>query len=480
MKPGQTKAYITGGAARIGLLGCALLVLASDALAQDATSVVRTLPLTVRSGVPLRLIMTEKLRFKLNEPVHARVTEPVYVFDREVIPPGAEATGRIVGFHRPSRWVRAWAIMSGNLTPLREPDIEFNSLSMKDGTNLSIATDVTPGTDTVVRFTDAQAAAKGRIASMKDIARQQIESRKRAVIDAVKGPGKLARIKDALWSMLPYHPQSLPAGSRFTATFRSPLDFGMATLDASELDDAGSQPPSSDVVNALLATALDSRTTPHGMEVEATLSRPLFSADNHLIFPEGSRLVGTVVQTRAARHWHRSGKLAFMFTGIEAPASDLLGTPPLHQVEGRLAGVEVDGKSGEVRLDEEGGVSVADSKKRFIAPAVASLLAIRSTEGKDVEPDNDADDVGMRPGQIGGGGNNFGPRILAGGIGFGLVGAALGRLSQPVSSVLGFYGAGRLAYSNIIGRGQEITFPKNTPLEVRFSPSVVPQSRPDR
>jgi hypothetical protein len=92
------------------------------------------------------------------------------------------------------------------------------------------------------------------------------------------------------------------------------------------------------------------------------------------------------------------------------------------------------------------------------------------------EPDNDVDDVGLKPGQTIGATNNFGPRLLAGGIGFGLVGMAFGRLSQPFSSVLGFYGASRLAYSNIVGKGQEVTFPKNTPLEIRLSSQRSPAS----
>jgi hypothetical protein len=411
--------------------------------------------------------MTERLRFKMNQPVRTKVTEPVYAFDREVIPSSAEVAGRIVGFRRPSRWLRAYSMMSGNFTPLREPQIEFDSLVLEDGTR-SMATDVSPGTETMVRFTDSKAPAKGRIATAKDMAREQIETRKRAVIDAVKAPGKVDRLKDALWSMLPYHPQSLPPGTRFTATLKSSLDFGMAALEPSELDQAGSEPPSTGVVDAVLTTALDSSSAQHGMAVEATVSRPVFSADNHLIYPEGSRLIGSVVQAQPSRHWHRSGKLAFMFTSIEAPSS-LPGTPSARQVEGRLESVGVDQTAGNVRIDEEGGVTATDSKTRFIAPAVAAVLAFRSTEGKDTEPDNDSDDATLKPGHIPGSSNHFGPRILAGGIGFGLLGAALGRLSQPVSSVLGFYGTARLAYSNIIGRGREITFPENTPVEIRFS-----------
>ena len=429
-----------------------------------------TVRLTVDSGRPMALIMTNKLRFKLNEAVRAHITEPVFAFDREVIPSGTEVTGRIIGFDRPSRWTRAFSLMSGNFTPLRQPRIEFDRVLLKDGTDLAIDTDVTPGTENVVRFTDKQAPPKTRVQTAKELARQQIEARKRAVIDAVKGPGKMDKLKEKLWSMLPYHPESMPAGTRFTATLKKPLDFGTAQLQPSEWNPAGPQSLAGDVVNAVLMTALDSQTAQHEMAVEASLSRPVFSADNHLIFPEGSRLVGTVVQARPARHWHRSGKLAFMFTRIDAPASSEAAAPSTQQVEGRLESVGVSDAAGNVRLDEEGGATVADSKKRFIAPAIAAVLAIRSTEGKDVEPDNDSDDAAFKAGKIPGStGNHFGPRMLAGGIGLGLVGVALGRLSQPVSSILGFYGAGRLAYSNIIGRGQEISFPKNTPVEIRFA-----------
>ncbi len=274
----------------------------------------QTVPLTVESGRPIAVIMTQKLRYKLNEPVHARATEPVFAFDREVIPVGAEVTGRITGFDRPSRWVRAYALMGGNFTPLRQPKIEFESLVLKNGSVLALSTDVTPGTENVVRFADKNGTPKTRIQTAKEIARQQVEARKRAVIDAVKAPGKMDRLKEKMWSMLPYRPQSVPTGTRFTATLNKPLDFGTALFDASESSPAGSPSLDGDIVNAVLTTPLDSHTAQHGLRVEATVSRPIFSADNHLIFPEGSKLIGSVVQAQPSRYWHRPGKLAFMFT----------------------------------------------------------------------------------------------------------------------------------------------------------------------
>ena len=124
--------------------------------------------------------------------------------------------------------------MGGNFTPLRQPKIEFDSLVLKNGSVLALSTDVTPGTENMqCRFADKNGTPKTRIQTAKEIARQQIETRKRAVIDAVKTPGKMDRLKEKMWSMLPYRPQSVPTGTRFTATLKKPLDFGTALFDAS-------------------------------------------------------------------------------------------------------------------------------------------------------------------------------------------------------------------------------------------------------
>jgi hypothetical protein len=64
--------------------------------------------------------------------------------------------------------------------------------------------------------------------------------------------------------------------------------------------------------------------------------------------------------------------------------------------------------------------------------------------------------------------NNYGGHLLSGVVGFGLLGGAMGRFMGPAGSALGFYGAGRSIYSNVIARGQEVTFPMNTAIEIRF------------
>ncbi len=90
-----------------------------------------TVPLTVEEGVPLPLILTNKLPYKQNAPITARLVEPVFAFDREVIPSGTEVLGRITGFQAAPRWRRVMAILSGDLTPLREPRRSFDAIVLK-------------------------------------------------------------------------------------------------------------------------------------------------------------------------------------------------------------------------------------------------------------------------------------------------------------------------------------------------------------
>src|SRR5215470_10772630 len=82
--------------------------------------------LVLDRGVPLRVIVTSKPRFRKNEPVHARIVEPVYAFDREVLPAGTEVLGSISGFRSAPRWKRITALAGGNFTPLREPQLTFD------------------------------------------------------------------------------------------------------------------------------------------------------------------------------------------------------------------------------------------------------------------------------------------------------------------------------------------------------------------
>lgn len=461
----------------LGRVAASLYVLLFAAALLEAQTVSSSEPvhiehLVVPEGVPLRVILTEKLPFKRDRQVHARLVDPVYAFDRVVLPEGTEVIGHITGFKSAPRWARMTSMAGGNFTPLREPQLSFDTLILKDGKSIPIQTLVSPGSNAVVRFRPgASEEKKSKIATATEMARQQIETKKRAVIDAIKGPGKMDRVKAEMWSFAPWHPQYLPSASRFNAKLQSPIDFGEVSIPLSELAELGSEPEPDSIVAARLIPSLNSRTASHGTAVEAVLTRPLFSANNRLVFPEGSRLSGNVVQAAGARYWHRSGKLAFMFTRMELPQSLAreMDAPAAQDLEGRLDGVEVNTKDGAVQLDEEGGAAGAPSKKRFIMPAITTVLAMNGSEGP--EP------VRVHHIPTGATNNNFGPRLISGGIGFGLLGSAMGRLLGPAGPILGFYGAGRSVYSNIIARGQEITFPADTPIEIRLT-NFTPAQRP--
>ncbi|HYM12637.1 MAG TPA: hypothetical protein VEU62_18005 [Bryobacterales bacterium] len=422
---------------------------------------VHRVALTVEQGVPLRVILTQKLRFRQNEPIKAKLVDPVYAFDREVAPPGAEVLGRISKLESVPRKERLAAILGGDFTPFKNPHIEFDTLVLKDGRRIPLKTTVTPGSGTAVRFDANGNRNKGRIASAKAAARQQIDARKRAVIDEIKAPGKLQRLEDAALTRLLYHPQYLRQGTRFNAELQAPLQFGTATLPPAELGEIGSQPAADSVVHARLTSALDSRTVQKGTPAEAVLSQPLFSLDHHLVFPEGSRLHGTVVQARAARHWRRNGQLRFSFQGIEPPPSASgLNTRIEQRVEGRLESVEVNRKQN-VKMDEEGGTQAASSRKRFLIPAVTMVLASTGMDSERVRVHGVP--TGARQANNGG-------RALAGGVGLGLLGGALAQTSRPLATALGWWGIARSVYVNLVARGQDVSFPVDTPVEIRFGP----------
>jgi hypothetical protein len=77
-------------------------------------------------------------------------------------------------------------------------------------------------------------------------------------------------------------------------------------------------PPPDTVVTARLLSTVSSKSDP-GSKVSAIVSEPFYSADRHLILPEGARLKGIVTQAKPARWFRRSGKLRLRFQVMELP-----------------------------------------------------------------------------------------------------------------------------------------------------------------
>src|SRR5208283_5338041 len=59
---------------------------------------------------------------------------------------------------------------------------------------------------------------------------------------------------------------------------------------------------------------------------------------------------------------------------------------------------------------------------------------------------------------------------IRGGLGMGLAGAIVSVLahSRPVSAAFASYGVGWRVYSHFLARGEDVVFPKNTLMDIRF------------
>lgn len=429
--------------------------------------------LVVKAGRPLHVALDERITVRrVGQPITGTVVEPVYVYDRLVVPAGAKVRGHVRQLADPRKAARIYAMLGGDFSPHRQIVLEFDTLALADGRELPIQTVVGRGVANVKRrVAGASAATKktGRVerarAEAERRARDAIaEARQRATdaLDAMKQPGKMARLKQMAIQRLPYHPQFLNKGTVYAAVLSSPVPFGDGTpVDRAP---AGTLPAPESILNARLATALDSGRTPRGTLIEAVVTEPVFSSDHQLILPEGTTLGGEVTFSREARRFHRNGQLRFLFESVQ------VGDEDRAKLLAALYSVQT-GAGDRVAVDDEGGTSVTNSNTRFIAPALAILALRASTDRDERRLDNDADDVeassAAETGSIGSG-------SLGGFLGFGLIGTALTHFSHPVGVAIAAVGVARTMYSNVLAKGKNVAFPVDTAIQLQLAPGPTP------
>jgi hypothetical protein len=435
----------------------------------------RSIDLVINAGRPLRVALDQKMSVKhVGQPVTGTVIEPVYAYDRIVIPAGTKARGYIAQLDGASRGARARAYMGGDFSPPRRVVLRFDTLLLEDGREMPVDTVVTGGIPNVKRQvaggtpkkrTEAAdaAAESGGLSHAGDAIRQgasdAVASARQQASDAlaaIKQPGRMTRLKDAVVARLPFHPQYLAKGLVYDAELVSPLSFGSVAPAARAPPGAAPAPES--ILTARLATTLDSSKTPRGTPFEAVLTEPVFSPDHQLILPEGTTLAGEVTLAKQARRFHRNGQLRFLFETVQAPeqrSTTLLAS---------LYSVQASGDD-HVAVDDEGGTTLKNSKTRFIAPALG-ILALHASIDRDghryADPDGD--------GSIHTAGSGVGSRGFGGFLGFGLLGAAVGQISRPIGIGLAVVGAARTMSTAVLGKGREVSFPADTPIEVRLAP----------
>jgi hypothetical protein len=468
---------------RPGFLVAGVAALAIAGVAQPAAgqSDQPTIDLVVNMGRPLRVALDERVRLKhVGQLVTATVTEPVYAYDRIVIAVGTRARGHVAQIDSGSKFVRARAYLGGNFSPTKHAVLQFDTLLLDDGHELPIDTVVTGGTSNVTRKVagGSKPIGRGQSASTDDAASPTLASRARSEIrqrttDAISGakqkvrdtlakvkslrePGQMSRLKDGAVQQLPYHPQYLAKGTVYDAELSSPISFGRAVPAVAA--PAGTPPAPDSILTARLATTLDSSRTPRGTPFEAVITETVFSEDHQVILPEGTKLTGEVTLAQPARRFHRNGQLRFLFESVQVPnqpPAPLLGA--LHSIDASA--------DDHVAVDDEGGATLENSKTRFIAPTL-SLLTLRASIERDghsfADPDGD--------GSIRNAGSGVGSRGFGGFIGMGLIGAAVSQITRPIGIAMGVYGAARTMYTNVLGKGREVTFAADTPIQVRLAP----------
>jgi hypothetical protein len=414
-----------------------------QAASSQPSSDSHTIALTIPDGTPLQIALDREERVqKVGQPIHGHVMQPVYVFDQLVIPVGTAATGRISAIDPVPGRTRALSALNADFTPDHKLAVVFDELILPDGRHISLHATVVPGSGQVIRLVSAGEHKKNVV---KDAAAQKMDQARvqwHNAMKQVESPGQMHRFVRYAVAQLPAHPQYIDAGTLYSVELSQPLDFGSESASSKTLSTIGTQPPLGSLVHATLLTPLNSATTAKSADVEAEVSQPLLDQGN-LILPAGTRLRGSVLQVRAARHLHRNGQLRIIFREVVLPD----GT--VQNVDTTLQGIQSD-SADNVQLDSEGGAKSTSSKTRYLSTGVSVGLALIGSGGK-----NDVGDASP---------------IAGGATGFKLIGLIVGVAyrSHTYGILMSAYGGTRSIYVNFLGRGRDIVFPKDTNMEIGF------------
>lgn len=443
-----------------------LIVAASAAFSQE-TSV------QVPAGTPLPVQLGKHVPMKKGEALDCHLLYPVYAKNKLAIPAGTVVRGSVVALN-PDRSRRIHSRLWGDFTPFHIPVVHFDQLVLPDGTVQKIvSSDATDGAPVLHLSTPAYKKSNSFVA-------RQFSQAKQTAKDAaalVTAPGRKDRLVQLLYRQLPYHPERIESATMWTVTMAQPLT--LSDIEASGTKAPGtakSHPPVASTpvpkpgekspspteaksqdksawhLTAYLQQTISSANEKKGNTFEAVVAEPIFQPDHTLAVPQGSVLVGTITQAKAARFFGRTGKLRFDFRELRLPGA------LSQKVQGTLAGADAS-KAQKLQIDSEGGVQ-SQPQNRVIVPVVLTLLAGRAL-------DNDG---------------NFAGNAAVSSNGLGLVGRIVGIVSGSpyLAAGIGFYAAGLSVGERWLVHGQNVSFVKNTRIEVTTVPgrSTLPATAP--
>ncbi len=405
------------------------------------------------AGTCLQVETPRNYPMKAGESIDARLVYPLYVNGNLVVPANTPVKGKVVELD-PDRKTRWHARLRGDLTPFHIAKVQFEQLSLPDGSIPFETTGAATGAPVLRLFAPGAAPKRSFIGKYWDEAKTRLHQQVAFFTD----PGRGQRALDLLYHQLPYHPERIPAHTAWTFELAAPVQISDEVTTASPLPVSTTVPGRPEVwsVRALLDSEVTSANAKPGDPVQALVVEPVFDKDRQLVVPQGSVLVGKVTTAKSARSLGRNGKLRFTFQQVRFPQGAGMNADG-QPVEGALSGATAQGTTG-LSLDAEGTVS-PKSQSSVIAPLLLTMLAGRAL-------DNDG---------------NLTVQTGVSSNGFGLVGRVVGIAAgnRNFAAGLGFYAAALSAYENFLRPGHDVDFPKDTRIEIETTPLRAPVLKPD-
>lgn len=410
----------------------------------------QTQQVTLPAGTALRVELDKRVRIHVGAHVSGHLTQPVYLVDHEVIPAGAIVSGSIQSTHPAKTKERVRRLLAADFTPPRLPDVVFDSITLpaRGEQRESTVAILAPAEQTSASVLTIGVKAKKR--SIRQQVGDRIDQARQDAKDTIHDHHYWEIVEKWAVGQLPYHPEILWRKARFNADLSNAVAISDTPHPAFVQEDLKGRLPEG-ALNARLLSSLTSETARRGDLVEAVVTRPLMSADGHkLVVPEGTHLIGKVVQVQRARRLGRNGSLRFSFSGLELPTTEG-GQKPL-EIHGRLSAAET--APGErVTMDEEGEAKASDGPAKYAEPALLAVLA--GGAGHDEHHAGTA-----APGAAGYASN-----------GFGLIARVVSLSTRDPHVVQGFayYSLAKSLYFNFLDKGHDTTFPHDTELQVTLS-----------
>jgi hypothetical protein len=405
------------------------------------------------AGTPLQVKIEKRIRIqRVGQQITGRVVQPLFVFAKQVIPAGSEVVGHVARLKPVNRQRRFNAVLNGDFTPLRTPEIQFDVLRLPDGKTMPIKTGIASQWSANAAFAKRMQAHKENslMGTAFDRIRMEVFNARQEIVNGINSQPKWDRLQEEVYSRLPYHPQFLPANTRLSAQLTEPLASGIEIITARDMEQIGVPAPDTVVTARLLSTVSSNSDT--GSKVSAIVSEPLYSTDRRLILPEGTRLSGTIVQAQPARWFRRSGTLRLRFQEMELPELIAIKNRQF-SVEATVARVDAIGKV-RIKVDDEGFMKSIEPRTRFIAPAVQMFLGVSMLDETNRNTQSQS--------------SNRVLRTVAGASGLGMVGSIAAQFSSEAATGIGLYGAGWSVFNHVVARGHNILLAPETSLQIRF------------